>query len=252
MPSRRCAIVSLAALVEAAVVRSSSIRAGASVEGQRNLPSFFYPSIRGCTLPILCWCKRHSLPQTSNRSVNLADGAPASNGLFLWHILGQSRSTSVHNEVAVNRVGNRHQKSRSRGFLRSPCRLQICEISSTTQSRVLTAHTCPCQLRGVFEGRANLRCILDGRISTYFRNNNKKAACRAGRGLPGLSHMRGKCASVLRTGRTASPLPPTLSTTQEISAANVSRHSAGATRRPKTTTTASWRLALPWVSLGAG
>jgi hypothetical protein len=33
----------------------------------------------------------------------------------------------------------------------------------------------------------------------------------------------------------ASPLPPTFSTTQEISAADVSRHSAGATRRPKTT-----------------
>jgi hypothetical protein len=46
--------------------------------------------------------------------------------------------------------------------------------------------------------------------------------------------------------------PPTLSGTQEISAANVSRHSAGATRRQKPTTTASWRLALPWVSLGAG
>ena len=56
----------------------------------------------------------------------------------------------------------------------------------------------------------------------------------------------------VRTGRTASPLPPTFSTTQEISVSNVSRHSAGTTRRPKTTTTASWRLALPWVSLGAG
>ena len=51
---------------------------------------------------------------------------------------------------------------------------------------------------------------------------------------------------------TTSPLPPTLSETQEIGVSNVSRHSAGATRRPKTTTTASWRLALPWVSLGAG
>jgi hypothetical protein len=163
--------------------------------GKENfLPSFTPVSGDGCTLPILCWCKRHSLPQTSNRSVNLADGAPASNGFFLWHILGHSRSTSVHNEVAMNRrePTNRPQKSRSRGFLRSPCRLKICEISSTTQSRVLTAHACPCQLRGVFEDRANLRCVLDGRISTYFRNNNKKAACPAYRGLPGLNHMRGK------------------------------------------------------------
>jgi hypothetical protein len=51
---------------------------------------------------------------------------------------------------------------------------------------------------------------------------------------------------------TANPLPPTLSTTQEVGVSNVSRHSAGATRRPKPITTASWRLALPWVSLGAG
>ena len=51
---------------------------------------------------------------------------------------------------------------------------------------------------------------------------------------------------------TANPLPPTFSDIQEIGVSNVSRHSAGTTRRPKTTTTASWRLALPWVSLGAG
>ena len=60
-------------------------------------------------------------------------------------------------------------------------------------------------------------CILDGRISTYFRNNNKKAACPAYRGLPGLSHMRGKCASV-PGGRPAHyrlhPAPPRKSVLQ--------------------------------------
>ena len=54
------------------------------------------------------------------------------------------------------------------------------------------------------------------------------------------------------TAPTANSLPPIFSDIQEIGVSNVSRHSAGTTRRPKTITTTSWRLALPWVSLGAG
>ena len=97
------------------------------------------------------------------------------------------------------------------------------------------------------------RCIIDG---GDLSSSLGIKASRRGRGLPGLSRTTGaeSHARQVYVGKTptASALPPTLSTTQEISAANVSRHSAGATRRPKTTTTASWRLALPWLSPGAG
>jgi hypothetical protein len=78
-------------------------QARVSVNGQRNLSSLFYPSIKGCTLPIMCWCERHSLPIRKFYRAIESLCAPASNGFFLWHILGQSRSTLVHNEVGMNR-----------------------------------------------------------------------------------------------------------------------------------------------------
>jgi hypothetical protein len=100
---------------------------------------------------------------------------------------------------------------------------------------------------------AGARCFVDGARSFWSIINKlfKTYEARLGRGgtTGAESHAR---RVYVHAAWTASPLPPTPSTTQEVSAANISRHSAGATRRPKTSTTASWRLALPWVSLRAG
>jgi hypothetical protein len=102
---------------------------------------------------------------------------------------------------------------------------------------------------------ADGRCIIDGARSP---SSLKITSFKTYRGLPGRggtttagSYPRQVNGS---TRLTSIPLPPTptLSDIQEVSAANASRLSAGATRRPKTTTTASWRLTLPSVSLGAG